>query len=747
MKTMTNQRGIFFRARGTALVVLLLIQGIWIFSVPPCVPASEASRPKVGLVLSGGGARGAAHVGVLKVLEELRIPIDCIAGTSMGAITGGLYATGLSAEALETIVERIDWDDALRDESTRKKLPFRKKEVDRDFLVKASPGFRDGGFVFPPGVIQGQRLNLILKTLTLPTIDIQDFDELSIPYRAVATDIGTGKAVVLGSGDLATAMRASMSVPGVFAPVMIEGALLVDGGVSNNLPVDVVRSMGAEVIIVVDISTPLMAGSEIKSAIDITEQITTILTRLNTEAQIATLTEKDIFIQPPLDDIGSTDFDRTGEAMRIGEETARSFSLELQKLSLSREAYDAHLATRTRFAGKPVTVDYVQVLSNARLSDRIIEDRIRARLGEDLDPVELNEDIESIYGIDIFERVDYSIATRDRKRGLIIEADRRSWGPDYVRFGLRLENNFQGESAYDLGFSYTRTDMNDYGGEWRSIFQGGTNPRIFSELYQPLDRGLRYFVRPSVEFRKRNVNEYIDGDWISQYRLTTFTIGLEGGRELGTWGRLGGGIDHITGNAELRIGDPSLDDYSFTSGEIYLFFAYDTLDNIFFPHHGADSEIRLSLLREELGSDDNLETLALKWLAARDLDRNSLVLSLNMATSFANELPPENLFPLGGFLNLSGYNMNELYGSYLGLAKVMYLRELADFAKQTAYLGVSLEAGNVWNESGDVTISSLKKGGSIFLGFDSYVGPIYLATGFAEGGRTAAYLFVGAPFY
>ena len=226
---------------------------------PPGTAAGRRrTRPRVGLVLSGGGARGAAHVGVLKVLEDMHVPIDAIAGTSMGAVVGGLYASGLNARQIEKLMTSINWQDAFRDRPSREDLTLRRKQEDETFLVKFPLGLRGGHVVLPRGLIQGQRLIETLRRLTLPVARISDFDQLPTPFRAVATDLETGEAVVMGSGDLTSAMRASLSGPGVFSPVEREGRLLVDGGIADNVPVDIARAMGVDVVIVVDVGFPLL---------------------------------------------------------------------------------------------------------------------------------------------------------------------------------------------------------------------------------------------------------------------------------------------------------------------------------------------------------------------------------------------------------------------------------------------------------------------------------------------------------
>jgi len=343
-------------------------------------------RPKIGLVLSGGGARGAAHIGVLEVLEEMHIPIDCIVGTSMGSIVGGLYASGMSPAEINEALATIDWEDAFNDNIPREDRSFRRKRDDDLYLIKHKPGIGDDGKIkLPTGFLQGQKIDLIFKELTLPVSDIKNFDQLNIPFRAVATDITTGEMVVLSSGDLAKSMRASMSIPSIFAPMEMDGRLLVDGGVSNNLPVDVARDMGAEIVIVVDISTPLKKREELTSALSITAQLTGILTRRNTEAQIATLSGKDILIVPDLGDISSSDFNESGKAIPEGKAAAEQHREQLAGLAISQADYaNLVLAQPERKTTLPV-IEFVKLNNQSRVSDEVIMARLHVKTGEPRD--------------------------------------------------------------------------------------------------------------------------------------------------------------------------------------------------------------------------------------------------------------------------------------------------------------------------------------------------------------------------
>jgi NTE family protein len=737
------------RTRLTGLLIPLLI-GLSKPSLAdqPCRPEAGADRPAIGLVLSGGGARGAAHVGVIKVLEELNIPIDCITGTSMGSIIGGLYAAGMTTDQLDHTLRTLDWDDALQDDPKREDRPFRRKREDDEFLVQASPGISDSGEVkLPSGFIQGQKLGLVMKELTLPVARIDDFDQLSIPFRAVATDIVTGHEVVLGSGDLATAMRASMSVPGAFSAVEIDGKLLVDGGMANNLPVSVAREMGADIIIAVDISTPLATRDEIKNVLSVTTQLAGFLTNANAEVSRASLTENDILILPDLGDITSADFNRAGEAIPTGRVAAEEKMPELHRLAIPEEQFAAHVAARGQRVEEPPIIEFVRIDNRSRISDDVIKARLRIRIGEPLDVPSLEKDLNNIYGHELYESVHYDIVEENGKTGVVVTAAEKSWGPNYLQGGLALEGNFSGSNSFTIAASYTRTAMNRLGGEWRTIVQLGSERRLFTEWYQPLDINTRWFVNPIFEWQSRNINVFDSGNKLAEYDVSQTGIGLEAGRELGFWGELRGGVRWSTGEADLEIGDPALGSGDFDKGEGFLRLSLDTLNNAYFPRTGASGGIEFLSGLDALGADSEYEQVLATGLKAFPFgDRNSLILGAQFNTTLDEDAPIESLFRSGGFLRLSGFEENELTGQHLGLVEAVYLRRINDFNLLPTYLGASLELGNAWDDTSDISWDTALAAGSLFLGVDTFFGPVYLGYGYTEGGNHAGFLFLGNPF-
>ncbi len=700
-----------------------------------------AERPRIGLVLSGGGARGVAHVGVLRVLERLHVPIDVITGTSMGAIIGGLYASGMSPDAIEKALGDIDWTATLNDRPDRRSRPFRGKQKEADLLIPSFVGFSDGRAKLPVGLLDGQKIMLILKKLTRPVAAIRDFDALPIPFHAVATDIGSGEAVVLRDGDLALAMRASMSIPAAFSPVELDGRLLVDGGVSDNLPIGEARAMGADIVIAVDISTPLEPRDKLNNVLTITNQLTSIMTRGNTERSLRSLGARDVLILPTLGDITTTDFERGLETIPFGEQAALKQHKRLETLAAPRIA--------ARHPGPPnaapPVIDFIDFDNRSRLGDKAIAARFRLRVGQALDIAELERNIARLYGEDIFQRIDYDIVHRNGHTGVLIHIHEKSWGPDYLQPGLSLAGDLQGTSGFNLSLGYTLTNLNPRGGEWRSILRLGESPRLFTELYQPLDDAGERFINPSAEYLAFNVNDYVGDVKRAEYRVHQFKIGLAGGRLFDNWGELRGGFDWRVGDRRLRTGDPSLPEKNFVDASLFLRFSSDTLDELYFPSSGTSSLFEWRAARGFLGGDNDYDQIRLEGARATRLGRNKLLLKARAGFTLNDDAPIESLFALGGFGQLSGFDNYELSGQHFVHLLLAYYRWMNDFELLPVYVGATLEAGNTWQRGRDID-ASLRLGGSLFLGVDTIAGPLYLGLSIAEGGRGAAFIFLGNPF-
>ncbi|MEM8961478.1 MAG: patatin-like phospholipase family protein, partial [Acidobacteriota bacterium] len=464
------------------LVVCVLAPGLAAASEPP------EDRPKIGLALSGGGAKGCAHVGVIEVLEEMNIPIDYVAGTSMGSIVGGLYASGMTVDEMKDALLSVDWTDAFNDQPNRKDLSFRRKEDDARYLFDFQLGLRRGKVLWPTGLISGQKLFFILRSLTLPVSSIDDFDELPVPFRAVATDIESGEMVVLDKGDLARALRASMALPGIFSSVDLDGRRLVDGGVVNNLPIDIVRAMGADIVIAVDLSPdkPVKASGMVQ----ILGQTTGMITRSNVRQR---LPDADLVLEPAVEPFGLLAFEETEAIIEAGAAVTRANADALRPYAVDEASFRAHLAARPIPPDPPATLDYVQFRGAERVDDRIILAQMKSRPGDPLDLDAVAADIGRIFGLGDFSAVDASLVSGEGPNGeiehsLVIDLKEKEWGPNYLQAGLQLESDFEGD-GFSLGIltNLTMTHLNARGAEWRTDFQLGRTRFLLSEFYQPLD--------------------------------------------------------------------------------------------------------------------------------------------------------------------------------------------------------------------------------------------------------------------
>jgi NTE family protein len=707
---------------------------------------STPRRPKIGLVLAGGGAKGAAHVGVLKVLEEMRIPVDYVAGTSMGSIVGGLYASGLSPQEIEREIQQIDWEDVFNDEPRREDRSFRRKTDDALYVFKAKPGFNEGKIELPLAYVHGQKFDLQLNRLTRRVANTQEFDQLPIPYRAVAADLETGQEVVLKSGSLARATRASMAVPGAFDPVELDGKLLVDGGIANNIPVSVARAMGADVVIVSELGSDLLTREQITSALSVAGQIVNFLFGLNSLEQLKSLGPQDVRISVKLGDISAGSFDRIGEAIPLGEQAARQAAESLRRYSLSQEDYNRHLEARSKPKTEAPLIDFVRVDNKSKVSDEVISGHISARPGEPLDVARLEKDIQQIYGLEIFESVRYELVEENGKTGLVVQARERYWGPGYLQLGMITSSNFEGDVAFRFGVAYTLTEINALNGEWRVAAQVGDEPGIATEIFQPLDPRARYFVSGRIGYRTKNSNTFDDdGDKIAEYRLRGPELELGVGRQFGTWGELRLGYLRQSGHAEVGIGSPA-PDFDFDTGLFFVRLSDDKLDSVYFPTKGHFGRAEWRISREGLGADTDFEQVRLGYLQAYSWGRNILVGNLNLEVTPDDDAPIQSLYTLGGFLKLSGFDQDRLTGQQAALVRAVYMRRLKDTRFFRAYLGGSLEWGNVWQDSSDIGDDTIFAG-SVFLGADTPIGPLYFGYGHNDSGEGGSlYLFLGPLF-
>jgi NTE family protein len=707
---------------------------------------SVSVRPKIGLVLGGGGARGMAHTGVLKVLRDLRIPIDYIAGTSMGALVGGLYAAGYSPEEIEQIFSRVDWNDIFRDSPPRSQASFRSKEDAQKYLFGAEVGLRKDRVSMSRGFISGQKLSTMLQTNTLQIPDPLNFNDLSIPFRAVATDLESGEMVILSQGSLAQAIRASISVPGMFSPVEIDGRVLVDGGIVCNLPVEVVKKMGADIVIAVQVGAPLAKRDTLTSALNVSLQVMDIMILQNVKKQSSLLTEKDFFISPVFEKISFQDFDKWKEIGAIGEEAAYRMKDLLAELSLSEESYQEWVAAQKIFDTVDAVVEEVRVKSPGRISPKVVSARVSQEPGARIEREVLYEDLGRIYDLGWFSSVDFRFLGAGEKRILVIEPKEKPWGPDYIRFGFNLSDDFAGGGRYNFLTGIMMTEMNRLGGEWRNELQIGAIRRVRSEFYQPLLPSGQIFISPFAEGAGTYYDVYEGYDLVARYKKSQISTGVEAGFQWEPYSRIKVGIRRDSIDARVEIGSPLFVRHNDTRILYFANYLYDRLDNVRVPRQGFRMEYGIDMARKgrNIPSYDKVSFSFLKPFSWR---RHTAIVGLSGGGNTGNEIPFFDQFSLGGLFHLSGYAPEQWRGQFFGLAKIIYLYRVSELSLPLRLsLGGSIEAGNVWQRRDDISLENLKHSGSVIGSVDTVLGTLFIGYGFGGNSSGVLYFSLGQTF-
>jgi len=721
------------------------------------VAAAAAEEPpqedlKLVLVLSGGGARGIAHIGVIRVLEELQIAPDLIVGTSMGSIIGGLYAAGWSPDDMEELVGSIDWDQIFTVRVERVERSFRRKQDDRPVMTQGRLHFEGLKPVLPSGVIAGQRLELMLRVIEALSPTTRDFDDLPIPFRAVAADIATGETVVIGSGSLATAMRASMSIPGAVPPVELEGHQLVDGGITANLPIGIAQNLGAERIIAVDISSPLLEEDQkFETFMSIYTHLDSLLTTRNRDRDVARLQPGDVLIVPELGDISFISFDRGQEAVAIGEEAARLQIEDLRRLRATAERWAAFEARPRAHALDPLEIDQVRIENASRVDDRLVAAALTIDPPELLDRKKLGLNLLDLYNTRYFGVIGFQLEeVDDGMHELVIQTPPPPHGRGSLQFGVGLLDDFDGGSTYHLQARHQYLPANRRGGEWETLLQLGTVMGAQTSFYQPLDWRMKWFVEPSLRYERGAQEIWLGGQAWAEYEFRTVDARVAAGRVLGRWGELRLAAFTADNRGSPRIGLPGFESEDLRRGGGEARFRIDTEDSVVFPRTGALVDLRYTRSSESLGSETDFEQFWGSASYAWSFGENTIVPSVEYGENLAPLDSFFNAYFLGGLFRLSGLGEKELFGDTIALARVVGYRRLLRFEiaglRFNIYAGLSLEAGNAYFEGQDISWGSLLKGGSIFVGGDTFIGPIILAYGRSEGNRDRFYFAIGDTF-
>lgn len=737
--------------------------------------SASPARPRIGLVLSGGGARGYAHLGVLQALEKMHVPIDYVAATSMGAVVGGLYASGLSVDELDRILTETNLSDIAFDRNERADLPQSQREDDYQYPIGLSAGYGDGKLKLPAGLVQGNNLLALLQNWTPQLPANISFDKLPTPFRAVATDLGSGAEVVLSQGSLPRAIRASMAVPGLFAPLKLDGRTLVDGGLVGNLPVSLARSMGADIIIAVNIATDLQDPSTLESPTAVAQQMVTILIQQNVRHEIGTLKKQDVLIEPNLGDLSFADFSRGKDGVKAGYDAAERQSAKLAALALPPQQWKEYLAARS--GGGPVLaqdthIDAIEIRSNGRVPTAVVRRALEVKEGDFYNPVALNKDVARLATNGDFKSVTQELVTENGRNVLKVDADAKSWGPHFLLFGLGVSNNFDGRGDFNLQIGHRLPWITESGLEWRNdAVLGSKQASLHTELRQPIWNTVGLYVAPYAEYARRHLDIFSDDAVTSKtvpvtaYRVDTTKVGFDLGVPIGRLGEFRAGVyyqwlvakptyslDFLP--AELTDSFPEfiIPSYRVNQPVVRTQLTVDQLDDPLFPRKGyylsAVSNVAFG------GAANSYSDAQGKVLWAGSRGRDTLNLALEAAGTYGNESNDASGngglgFSLGGFQHLSAYAPQQFTGNYLLYGRMTYLRDMPELnlpGLRNTVLGTSIEVGDVWATRDTFGVGPYKKSASMFLGGSSFLGPLYFGAAIAPRGVWNLYLQLGRVF-
>ncbi|MCU6432422.1 patatin-like phospholipase family protein [Undibacterium sp. Jales W-56] len=706
-------------------------------------------RPKIALVLSGGGARGFAHIGVLRALRAQRVPVDIVVGTSMGAVVGGAYAAGRSVSELEQIVRNTAWDRVLADRPARYDLDFRRKEEDLLLPSRIELAVTKNGLSLPPAAAGNAALEHALTRLLPQGMRDRPINQLGLPFRSVASDLLTGELVEMRDTPLFLSMRASLAVPGVFAPVRLNQRLVVDGGLVSNLPVELARAMGADVVIAVNVGTPLAKENEISSAFGVAQQMLQILTEQNVQRSIKELSGKDILIAPDLSGISFLDFGLHERAINAGEIAALKMTDQLKNLSVSAEQYaalDQHrleASNDERGTNKALPIAKIEVQGNQYINPKALIAQSGLQTGQALTSDQIRQATTRLYGRGDIDNIETEITDSDGQRNVVIKPSESKSSRNRLRFGLELASDFSDDNHFALSMMHVASSLNSYGAELRSMAKLGSQRQIGTQLWQPLGTSSPWYLAPSAEFGGTAVDLFQQGKKVFRVSAHNSSGTVVLGRQFDNWGDLQFGVSRRFGKYSVILPEdaaaPGVRYYDTTQ---FVQFRLDTLDSLAFPVRGN----LVTALWERSPS---------KGVGEPSLARSSLTgLSAFQAGDWAGHIYGEwsrsqrGLAPssLGGFLRLSGTTADSLDGNSVLLGRVVVARRVGDMPTTVGgaiRLGFSAELGGAFGTNQALRFGNLKQAGSAFISMDTRFGPLYFGAGATRSGNSTAYLFLG----
>jgi NTE family protein len=704
--------------------------------------AEGPRRPRIGLVLEGGGALGLAHIGVLEWFEEHHIPVDYIAGTSMGALIGGFYATGVKPGEINQLVQNIDWHQILSDETPYRDLSFRRKEDKRAYPNSLEFGIRHG-VRFQGGFNAGHQVGLLLDRVTLAYSDLHSFDDLPIPFRCVGTDMVTAEPHIFKDGPLSEALRASMSIPGVFTPVAQNRTVYVDGGLLDNLPVDVMQQMRPDVIIAVHLAIDRFEPNQPLSSISVVADSLSVAVANN---EMRSMEMADLLVTVDLRGFSMLDYDKAKAMIQAGYDSARGRTAVLSKFALSEEDWTAYLAHREARRRSPAAPQFVEVKGTSPILARQLEQQLSSYTGKPVDPGSLASGLTRIKGIGRFSSIDYRLTQRGALDGLLVVAHPKDYAPPLVNPLVLIDGTDYDNVRFSLGARITALDVGEYSAEWRNDVIAGSSYGISSEYFFPWHPLSRFFAAPRGFVTNDPEEIYSGTDRIAEYRQVQAGTGFDLGYQFGRSGEFRVGYQVSFLDFTRRIGSPTLKDVSGRSGVSRLEYQLDLRDDPVIPRSGAALTFTTQWYDANPGATDGFPATQLNLtLFQRVSAAGSLLFTASGASAYGSStgIP---LFAVGGPLQLSAYGTDELLTDQYFQGSLGYLYQLGTLPP---IIGGRIYAVGVYELArpyGVINQSRLPNDFAAGLVVRTFVGPAAIGVAIGDNGHRKLFFKVGRVF-
>src|SRR5467141_1061682 len=725
-------------------VVFILLLLLWPGATRAQQDAAPRPRPKIGLALEGGGAMGLANTGGLKWFEEHHIPVDYVAGTSMGGLVGGFYATGMTPDELKTLIDGMDWRKILGDRTPYEDLAFRRKEDQRAYPNSLIFGLRRG-LTLPAGLNAGHQIGLIIDRVTLPYGEVPSFDALPVPFRCVATDLVSGKPHVFQDGSLAVALRATMSIPGAFSPVHEGKAVYVDGGLLDNLPTDVVRAMGAEIVIAVHLERALVDAKDIQSVFSVLNHSVRVV--LN-ENELRSLAQADAVVSVPLAEYSTVDYAKSAQIMQRGYEAANARARLLEAFALDDASWKAHQQVReARKRSDVPTPQFIEVQGTNAHEATDVTRYVKRFQGKPLDPAKLDEVLTRLTGVGRYDSAGYRLVEKNGQTGLLVDVVEKNYAPPMFQTAFEVDGSQSGNVDFTMGTRSTFMDVAGFRSEWRTDALLGNTYGIQTELFRPLRAESRWFFAPHADASDTTFPIYAKNDPLADYRIYRINIGGDVGYSFGRFSELRVGYEVGSLNTKLRLGTPEIPAVVGRVGQARLHYLLDHTDDPVIPRRGFSAETNFRWFDQSPGANGGFPSMDLKLGYFQPIARPaSFFLESEGGTTFGNKATGVPQFFLGGPVRLSAYGQNEFRGNQYYLFRAGFLRDLLTlppFLGKKVYAVGAYEIGKMYGVTTGTEFPN-----DVAAGFlaETALGPFFIGGSVGDSGHRKWFFQLGRVF-